>query len=193
MKNYNVKNRSERTKDYGKRRGKNSERTAMHHAKCNNCGKDCEVPFKPTSGKPIYCSSCFEKSQDDGQKKYGKERSDKNFKSGDSRKRSFGDRDLAMHHAVCDNCGKDCEVPFRPTKGKPIYCDKCFGNTKENNTDQFKKEFEILNKKLDKILEILMPVLSEENFQGELDEEAVVPEEPKPKRKTKKKAVTKKK
>ena len=69
MKNYNVKNRSERTKDFGKRRGKDSGRPEMHHAKCNNCGKDCEVPFKPTSGKPIYCSSCFEKSQDDGKKK----------------------------------------------------------------------------------------------------------------------------
>ena len=24
-----------------------------------------------------------------------------------------GDRE--MHHAVCSNCGKDCEVPFKPT------------------------------------------------------------------------------
>lgn len=28
---------------------------------CSNCGKECEVPFKPTSGKPVYCSDCFEK------------------------------------------------------------------------------------------------------------------------------------
>ena len=190
MKNYNVKNRSERGKDFGKRRVKDSGRPGMHHAKCNNCGKDCEVPFKPTSGKPIYCSSCFEKSQNDRPKKYGKERSDRNFKGGDSRKRNFGDRDSEMHDAVCDNCGKDCEVPFRPTKGKPIYCDKCFGNTKENETDQLKKEFEILNNKLDKILEILTPVLPEENYQEELDEET---EKPKLKKVTKKKAATKKK
>ena len=190
MKNYNANNRSGRTNDFGKRRGRDSGRPEMHHATCNNCGKDCEVPFKPTGGKPIYCSSCFDKSQNDGPKKYGRERSERNYKGGDSRKRSFGDRDSEMHSAVCDSCGKDCEVPFRPTKGKPIYCDKCFGNTKENDTDQLKSEFEILNKKLDKILAILTPDLSEENHQEELDDET---EEPKPKRKTKKKAVTKKK
>jgi len=187
MKNYNVKNRSERGKDFGSRRGKDSGRPTMHHATCNNCGKDCEVPFKPTGGKPIYCSSCFEKNQDEGPKKYGR---DRKFKSGDSRKRSFNDRDSEMYSAVCDNCGKDCEVPFRPTKGKPIYCDKCFGNTKEQDTDQLKKEFEILNKKLDKILEILTPDLAVKNHKEELDEET---EEPKPKKKTKKKAVIKKK
>lgn len=27
---------------------------------CSNCGKECEVPFKPTTGKPVYCSDCFE-------------------------------------------------------------------------------------------------------------------------------------
>jgi len=189
MKNYNAKNRSERSKDFSKRRGKDSGKPMMHQATCNNCGKDCEVPFKPTGGKPIYCSNCFEKNQDDGPKKYGKERSGRKFMNGDSRKRSFDDRDFVVHNAVCDNCGKDCEVPFRPTKGKPIYCDKCFGNTKEKDTDQFKNEFETLNKKLDKILEILVPVLSEENYQGEFDEET---EEPKLKKKTKKKVVIKK-
>lgn len=33
----------------------------MFKAICDNCGKECEVPFKPTSGKPVYCSDCFEK------------------------------------------------------------------------------------------------------------------------------------
>ncbi len=31
----------------------------MHKAKCSECGKDCEVPFKPTQGKPVYCKDCF--------------------------------------------------------------------------------------------------------------------------------------
>ena len=189
MRNFNAKNRSERTNDFGKRRGKDSGRPAMHHATCNNCGKDCEVPFKPTGGKPIYCSSCFEKNQDDVPKKYGKERSDRKFKSGDSRKRSFDDRDSVMHRATCDSCGKDCEVPFRPTKGKPIYCDECFGSNKDRDTDQLKKDFEILNKKLDKILKILTPVHSAKNDQVELDEET---EEPKLKKTTKKKVAIKK-
>ena len=31
----------------------------MFTATCSSCGKDAQVPFKPTSGKPVYCSDCF--------------------------------------------------------------------------------------------------------------------------------------
>lgn len=31
-----------------------------------------------------------------------------------------------MHDAVCDNCGNDCKVPFRPSGDKPIFCSDCF-------------------------------------------------------------------
>jgi CxxC-x17-CxxC domain-containing protein len=30
-------------------------------AVCSNCGKQTSVPFKPTPGKPVYCSDCFAK------------------------------------------------------------------------------------------------------------------------------------
>lgn len=33
----------------------------MHKTKCSECGQDCEVPFKPTEGKPVYCRDCFQK------------------------------------------------------------------------------------------------------------------------------------
>lgn len=29
--------------------------------------------------------------------------------------------------AVCSNCGKKCQVPFRPDGEKPVYCKDCFG------------------------------------------------------------------
>ena len=29
---------------------------------CDKCGKDCDVPFKPTGDKPVYCSDCFRKN-----------------------------------------------------------------------------------------------------------------------------------
>jgi CxxC-x17-CxxC domain-containing protein len=32
----------------------------MFTAVCDNCGKVATVPFQPTSGKPVYCSECFE-------------------------------------------------------------------------------------------------------------------------------------
>ena len=33
----------------------------MHSAVCSDCGKECEVPFKPTEGRPVYCRDCFPK------------------------------------------------------------------------------------------------------------------------------------
>jgi CxxC-x17-CxxC domain-containing protein len=35
----------------------------MFKAKCSQCGQDCEVPFKPTEGKPIYCRECYKKKK----------------------------------------------------------------------------------------------------------------------------------
>jgi len=40
------------------------------------------------------------------------------FKSG------FGQRE--MHKAICTECGEECEVPFKPTEGKPVFCRECF-------------------------------------------------------------------
>jgi CxxC-x17-CxxC domain-containing protein len=31
----------------------------MHAATCSSCGKEARVPFRPTNGKPVYCSDCF--------------------------------------------------------------------------------------------------------------------------------------
>jgi len=35
----------------------------MHKAKCTECGKECEVPFKPTEGRPVFCRECFAKKR----------------------------------------------------------------------------------------------------------------------------------
>ncbi|HLD05808.1 MAG TPA: CxxC-x17-CxxC domain-containing protein [Candidatus Nanoarchaeia archaeon] len=37
----------------------------MHKATCSDCGKECEVPFKPSSGpdgnpRPVYCRDCYQ-------------------------------------------------------------------------------------------------------------------------------------
>lgn len=51
----------------------------MHDAVCAKCGGNCKVPFAPTSGKPVYCSDCFD-SQNSGDNRRG------------GNKRSFSDR-----------------------------------------------------------------------------------------------------
>lgn len=43
---------------------------------------------------------------------------------------SFGPRE--MHKAVCDECKKECEVPFKPTEGKPVYCKECYAKKNPN-------------------------------------------------------------
>jgi CxxC-x17-CxxC domain-containing protein len=35
-------------------------------------------------------------------------------------------RPREMFEATCSNCGKPAMVPFRPTSGKPVFCDDCF-------------------------------------------------------------------
>lgn len=32
-----------------------------HKAVCTNCGKECEVPFKPDPNRPVYCHECWSK------------------------------------------------------------------------------------------------------------------------------------
>ncbi|HZX45665.1 MAG TPA: zinc-ribbon domain containing protein [Clostridia bacterium] len=33
----------------------------MYQAVCAKCGKMAEVPFKPTSDRPVYCKDCYSK------------------------------------------------------------------------------------------------------------------------------------
>ena len=48
---------------------------------------------------------------------------------------SRGDRDFGgpreMHKATCSECGNECEVPFKPTEGKPVFCRECYRNKRK--------------------------------------------------------------
>ena len=35
----------------------------MFKATCAECGQECEVPFKPTEGKPVFCRECYRKKR----------------------------------------------------------------------------------------------------------------------------------
>jgi len=159
MGNYYRDNRSGQWKGNKKFGGKGSrdrysDRPQMFSAICDECGRECEVPFKPTGNKPVYCSSCFERQ---GNTNYGQPR-DRDFP------RSRFD-DKKMYQAVCDRCGEECEVPFQPTSGKPVFCSNCFEKKgkhavrKETGTSY---QFEELNTKLDKILQLLTHIVPDE-------------------------------
>ena len=54
---------------------------------------------------------------------------------GDFPKKNWGgDRDRQMFQATCSECGKPCEVPFKPSGDKPVFCNDCF-NKKRDASD----------------------------------------------------------
>jgi len=115
-----------------------------------------------------------------GPKKFGRS----GFGKGGGKDFGKGSFDKQMHQATCDNCGSECEVPFKPTGGKPIYCRDCFRKMEgseaprrfdrpersrfakpdrfvprehagHSGNDQIQKELDKINVKLDKILRAL--------------------------------------
>ena len=141
--------------------GRDRGRPEMHKAICAECGNECEVPFRPTGDKPVYCSNCF-KNQGGGDRDRGGNRDRGGFGGGRDRDREDrGGRDRGrpdMHKTTCAECGSPCEVPFKPTGDKPVYCDKCFGKDNEfkpKRTDESKQMLELLNTKLDRIIKAL--------------------------------------
>ncbi len=61
------------------------------------------------------------------------------FKGGSGRP-SFGGHSgekKEMFTAVCATCQKQCEVPFRPTGERPVYCRDCFRNAREDSGTDF--------------------------------------------------------
>lgn len=45
----------------------------------------------------------------------------------------FGGRPREMHKAICEECKKECEVPFKPSGDRPVYCKECFSKRKEGS------------------------------------------------------------
>lgn len=113
---------------------------------------------------------------------FGKNRG--NFEHRGSGSRGLGGRDFGhgragfrseMHKAICAECGSPCEVPFRPSSGKPVFCNNCFSKTERRRggisaqsdrvtgvNSMSREQFEMLNAKLDKILLVLSPMAQAE-------------------------------
>jgi CxxC-x17-CxxC domain-containing protein len=43
-------------------------------------------------------------------------------------------RERVMYKAICADCKKECEVPFRPSGDRPVYCKECFSRRKAGNS-----------------------------------------------------------
>ncbi len=78
---------NDRGGDRGDRGGDRAEVT-MHKATCSDCKKMCEVPFRPSGDKPVFCRDCFDAKRDSNDERGG------NGRDFDNRapKRSWSDR-----------------------------------------------------------------------------------------------------
>lgn len=76
-----------------------------------------------------------------------------------------GRQPTESHDVVCDMCGRDTTVPFKPSGNKPVYCRDCFNkkddsfpksrNDSRDRSNNSGDELVKINKKLDKIMQAL--------------------------------------
>ncbi len=112
----------------------------MFKAVCADCGKSCEVPFKPNGKKPVYCKECFVLHADDAPQNDGPRRDAPrgDFRRDDFQKREFPRRDFGPAHTA----------PFpRPMPHE----------ANDRKIEDLRKQIDAVNSKLDRIVSILMP------------------------------------
>jgi CxxC-x17-CxxC domain-containing protein len=137
--------------------GRDGGKPEMHQATCSECNKECQVPFRPNGSRPIFCSDCFSKQGGGSDRPMRSNFSRPSFDGG----LKFGGRDggrATMHQATCAKCGDNCEVPFQPTPGKPVFCSNCFekgGGGPGRTSGQTSEQMEMINRKLDLIMKNL--------------------------------------
>ncbi|MCX6716379.1 MAG: hypothetical protein NTV72_00405 [Candidatus Taylorbacteria bacterium] len=100
--------------------------TEKFKATCAECHKPCEVPFRPTGGKPVYCRNCFSKNKPEGSSDFGR----KDFRD---------DRRSAPRFA---------EKRFSPAR--PDFRD----NRQPSESNDTKRLLETVIVKLDKLIEV---------------------------------------
>lgn len=102
----------------------------MFSAVCSQCGANCQVPFRPTGDKPIYCSGCYEKLGNNSNSwSYGENR---------PQRPSFGNRNRGDNRSFSGN--------------------RDFGgsrNFSNNRSGGDNKQMEMVVNKLDRIIELL--------------------------------------
>lgn len=75
-----------------------------------------------------------------------------------------GYEEKRLFKATCDKCHNECEVPFRPSGEKPVYCRDCFKKSdtgmksaaaSDVSMQKLNEQFKQLNAKLDLIIEAI--------------------------------------
>ncbi len=104
----------------------------MHKAVCAKCQKSCEVPFRPSGDRPVYCHDCFDKTKS-------------NTPIGGSFSRNEGNtfpkRELVQYHG---GHGAGFTAPSAPRQD---------GNGSNKQMDEIKHQLDVVTAKLDRLLQ----------------------------------------
>lgn len=111
-------------------RGEGEERE-MFDATCASCGKACQVPFRPSGDRPIFCKDCF--ARENGDERGG----DRGGRDG---RREFGGRDRRDAPRT-DVIRRDDSAP------------RAGGN--DSRIDDLKRNLEQMSSKLDKLVDLM--------------------------------------
>jgi CxxC-x17-CxxC domain-containing protein len=86
---------------------------------CSECGaKITELPFQPSSDRPVYCKDCHSKMAP---------------RNRDDRRGGGGfQRQMHQGNWSCSSCGaKITELPFEPSPDQQVYCRDCYRQQKQ--------------------------------------------------------------
>lgn len=126
-----------------------SDRPEMHSATCDQCGKQCEVPFRPNGSKPVFCSNCFEA-------KGGNGNSDRGFSRGNGRG-SERNSDRTVYRRSDRDGGETGNKFYGASAPKPA---------------NYAEDFAAINKRLDKVMEMLLIIKQTTAVNTKKDEKA---------------------
>ncbi|MDP8259938.1 MAG: hypothetical protein P9L96_02915 [Candidatus Gygaella obscura] len=81
-----------------------------------------DILINQSSKKPFERDYSQKSSHHLSHNRYDRPRQDR-----DSRERTYT-------RVICAGCNKECEIPFKPIGGRPVYCKECFSKRNKENS-----------------------------------------------------------
>ena len=110
----------------------------MYQATCTSCGKPCQVPFKPVSGKDVLCNDCFAKVR--GDEVFVRDERPTRVSYGDRSSFRSNDRDARPSYN-----DRGASKPWENKSSAPA----------QGNNDQVLKQLTSVSAKLDQLISLM--------------------------------------
>lgn len=66
-------------------------------------------------------------------------------------------RDRTLYEAICADCSKVCEVPFKPSEDRAVYCKECFARRKSGGANHHNHHSQNRNKNFPVLTPVALP------------------------------------